>query len=67
VTGRCRGGVGGEDPLLDDSLMLAARWRYAGVPVELAVVAGAMHGFTLFPLSITERESVRQHEFLAKA
>ncbi|MFL5997194.1 MAG: alpha/beta hydrolase [Streptomyces sp.] len=59
--------VGTEDPLLDDSLFLAARWRAAGVPVQLGVVAGAMHGFTLFPLTITERELQRERDFLVGA
>ncbi|KAA5837000.1 alpha/beta hydrolase [Saccharopolyspora hirsuta] len=56
--------VGTEDPLLDDSLFLAARWQ---APVQLGVVAGAMHGFTLFPLTITEREKQRERDFLAGA
>lgn len=56
--------VGTEDPLLDDSLFLAARWQ---APVQLGVVAGAMHGFTLFPLTITEREQQRERDFLASA
>ncbi|KUL50131.1 alpha/beta hydrolase [Streptomyces sp. NRRL F-4489] len=59
--------VGTEDPLLDDSLFLAARWQAAGAPVRLGVVAGAMHGFTLFPLTVTERELRRQRDFLAGA
>ncbi|MGF1426056.1 alpha/beta hydrolase [Kitasatospora sp. LaBMicrA B282] len=59
--------VGTEDPLLDDSLFLAARWQAAGAPVDLCVVAGAMHGFTLFPLTVTERELRRQHAYLAAA
>ncbi|MFI6765458.1 alpha/beta hydrolase [Streptomyces sp. NPDC050355] len=59
--------VGTEDPLLDDSLFLAGRWQAAGAPVRLGVVAGAMHGFTLFPLTITEREQEREREFLAGA
>ncbi|WP_431677875.1 alpha/beta hydrolase [Kitasatospora sp. KL5] len=59
--------VGTEDPLLDDSLFLAARWRAAGAHVHLGVVAGAMHGFTLFPLTVTERELRREREFLASA
>ncbi len=59
--------VGTEDPLLDDSLFLAARWQAAGTPVQLGVVAGAMHGFTLFPLTITERELRRERDFLASA
>ncbi|WNI24585.1 alpha/beta hydrolase [Streptomyces sp. ITFR-16] len=59
--------VGSEDPLLDDSLFLAQRWQSAGAPVRLGVVAGAMHGFTLFPLTITEREHQRERRFLAAA
>ena len=34
-------------------------------PVQLSVVAGVMHGFTLYPLTITEREQQREREFLA--
>ncbi|MFI0967723.1 alpha/beta hydrolase [Streptomyces sp. NPDC021080] len=59
--------VGTEDPLLDDSLFLAQRWQAAGAPVQLGVVAGAMHGFTLFPLTITERELRRARDFLTTA
>ncbi|MEU5950923.1 alpha/beta hydrolase [Streptomyces sp. NPDC047525] len=59
--------VGTEDPLRDDSLFLAARWQAAGAPVQLGVVAGAMHGFTLFPLTITERELRRERDFLSTA
>ncbi|MEU6273954.1 alpha/beta hydrolase [Streptomyces populi] len=59
--------VGGEDPLLDDSLFLARRWRAAGAPARLGVVAGAMHGFTLFPLTVTEREQRRAWDFLSTA
>jgi acetyl esterase/lipase len=54
--------VGAEDPLLDDSVALAGRWR---APVEFSVVAGAAHGFTLHPLTITERERRRERDFLA--
>ncbi|MEU0884450.1 alpha/beta hydrolase fold domain-containing protein [Lentzea sp. NPDC005914] len=54
--------VGAEDPLLEDSLSLARRWQ---APVELSVVAGALHGFTLYPQTITERELRREREFLA--
>ncbi|MFD9464761.1 alpha/beta hydrolase [Streptomyces sp. NPDC060027] len=59
--------VGTEDPLLDDSLFLARRWQASGAPVRLGVVAGAMHGFTLFPLTITERELRRERDFLSTA
>ncbi len=56
--------VGTEDPLRDDTLFLAARWRAAGAPVQVELVAGAMHGFTLFPLTVTAREHRHQAEFL---
>ncbi|MGW2489469.1 alpha/beta hydrolase [Streptomyces sp. NPDC001606] len=59
--------VGTQDPLLDDSLFLAQRWQAAGAPVQLDVVAGAMHGFTLFPSTITAREQQRERDFLADA
>jgi acetyl esterase/lipase len=48
--------VGGADPLLDDTLALAERWRTAGNEAELVVVPGADH----------EHEAVEQiHSFLA--
>jgi acetyl esterase len=59
--------VGTEDPLLDDSLFLAERWRAAGASVRLGVVAGAMHGFTLFPLTVSARELRRERDFLSAA
>lgn len=59
--------VGTEDPLRDDSLFLAGRWQAAGAPVQLGIVAGAMHGFTLFPLTVTERELRRERDFLSTA
>ena len=48
--------VGTQDPLLDDTLFMAARWRAAGNAAELEVVDEAVHGFTQFPLTIAERE-----------
>ena len=59
--------VGTMDPLLDDSLFLATRWTAAGAPVQLDVVAGAMHGFTLFPLTVTDRKARREQDFLRVA
>jgi acetyl esterase len=64
---RARMVVGTMDPLLDDSLFLATRWTAAGAPVQLDVVAGAMHGFTLFPLTVTDREARREQDFLRVA
>jgi acetyl esterase len=59
--------VGAEDPLLDDSVFLAARWSRTGVPVDLDVIAGAMHAFTLFPLTVTDRERDRRTAYLRSA
>jgi acetyl esterase len=36
---------GTQDPLLDDTLFMAARWRAAGNPAELALYPGAPHEF----------------------
>jgi acetyl esterase/lipase len=59
--------AGTEAPLLDDSPFPAARWQATGVSVQRGVVAGAMHGFTLFPLTVTERELRRERDFLTTA
>ncbi|MCO5967805.1 alpha/beta hydrolase [Actinoallomurus soli] len=59
--------VGTQDPLLDDTLFMAARWRAAGNATELEVVAEAPHGFVGFPLKVAERELARQREYIAHA
>jgi acetyl esterase len=33
------------DPLLDDTLVMAARWQAAGSPAQLAIYPGAPHEF----------------------
>ncbi|KAF5689242.1 lipase esterase [Fusarium circinatum] len=42
--------VGNTEPLLDDSIFMAAKWVNAGSEADLHVVEGACHAFTLFPL-----------------
>jgi acetyl esterase/lipase len=59
--------VGTQDPLLDDTLFMEARWRAAGNATTLEVVAEASHGFSQYPLTIAERELAAQGEYLAKA
>lgn len=59
--------IGTQDPLLDDSLFMAARWQAAGNATELEVVAEAVHGFLQYPLTIAERELARQAEFIGDA
>jgi acetyl esterase/lipase len=59
--------VGTEDPLLDDSLFLHARWLAAGNEARLSVWPGAFHGFNAFPIPIAERSNAEIVEFLARA
>ena len=59
--------VGTLDPLLDDSLFMAARWAAAGSRAELAVYPGGVHGFNLFPLPLAEVANRRCHAFVADA
>ena len=56
--------VGTEDPLLDDSLFMGARWRAAGNPTEVVVFPGAPHGFIAFPTQLGREGLRRQVEFL---
>ena len=42
--------VGTLDPLLDDSLILAANWRIAGNKTNLVIYRGAPHGFDIMPV-----------------
>jgi acetyl esterase/lipase len=59
--------VGTEDPLLDDSLFLHARWIAAGNQAELAVWPGGIHGFHNFPVPIAEHSTAQILEFLGGA
>jgi acetyl esterase/lipase len=59
--------VGTEDPLLDDSLFMAARWRSAGSPAALEVVAEAVHGFVAYPIAVAQQELARGIGYVAAA
>lgn len=59
--------VGTQDPLLDDTLFMAARWKAAGNTSSLEVVAEAAHGFVQFPIEVADRELAAQEEFVAKS
>jgi acetyl esterase/lipase len=59
--------VGTLDPLLDDSLFMAARWRAAGARTELRVWPDAIHGFTGFPLAMARAATAAQLAFLSAA
>jgi acetyl esterase len=57
--------VGALDPLVDDSRLLAKRWREAGNRAELAVYEGAGHSFTSEPTALACRANARSYDFLA--
>ena len=52
--------VGTDDPMLDDSVQLAARWPGA----RLDVYEGGFHAFDLFPLRLGELATRRQIDFV---
>jgi len=47
--------IGTQDPLLDDSLFMHARWLSAGNASELAVYPGGIHAFNAFPITIASQ------------
>ena len=51
--------VGTADPLLDDSLFMALRWRAAGNQAELAVYPESIHGFNVFPTAMARAADER--------
>jgi acetyl esterase/lipase len=56
--------VGALDPLLDDSLFMAARWDVAGNSWELAVYPESEHGFTGWPTGMARAARARQHAWV---
>jgi acetyl esterase/lipase len=58
--------IGTEDPLLDDTLFMEARWRQAGHPTELRIWPEAPHGFVSLPMSVAEVALGAEHEFLCR-
>jgi acetyl esterase len=59
--------VGDQDPLLDDSLFMAARWQAAGNDAELQVWPESTHGFTAYPLALARAANEAQYAFLRSA
>jgi acetyl esterase/lipase len=57
--------VGGADPLLDDSLFMAARWQVAGNHSELAFYPECPHGFDMFPTKAGMKAHARQMQWMA--
>lgn len=58
--------VGTEDPLLDDTLFMEARWRSAGNATELRIWPEAPHGFVSLPMSVADVALSAEHEFLQR-
>ncbi len=52
------------DPLLDDSVLMDARWRTAGNEARLSLWEEGVHGYVIFPLEIARRSRAEQHAFL---
>lgn len=56
--------VGTLDPLLDDSLLMHARWLLAGNDGALAVYPGGLHGFTALGGTLADEATKRMFAFL---
>ena len=59
--------VGSLDPLLDDSLFMAARWEVAGNEADLRVYPEAVHGFNAFPLGVATAANTAMWGFVRDA
>jgi acetyl esterase len=57
---------GTEDPLLDDTLFMEARWRQAGHTTELQIWPEAPHGFVSLGMSVSEAALAAEHDFLRR-
>jgi acetyl esterase len=58
--------VGTEDPLLDDTLFMEARWRTAGLETELRIWPEAPHGFISLPMTVADAACSAEHDFLRR-
>jgi acetyl esterase/lipase len=56
--------VGTLDPLLDDSVQMAARWQAAGNSRELRIWPDGIHGFNAFPTGLARLANDVQFSFL---
>jgi acetyl esterase len=57
---------GTQDPLLDDTLFMEARWRQAGHATELRIWPEAPHGFVSLPMSVADAALAAEHDFLRR-
>jgi acetyl esterase len=58
--------VGTQDPLLDDTLFMEARWRTAGNATELQLWPEAPHGFMAMPMTVTDAALDAEYGFLRR-
>jgi len=56
--------VGTLDPLIDDTLFMAERWRTAGNRAEVVIFPEGVHGFNQYPTAVARKANARQFEFL---
>ena len=56
--------VGTLDPLIDDTLFMADRWRFAGSSAEVVIYPEGVHGFNQYPTALARKANARQFEFL---
>lgn len=56
--------VGTLDPLLDNTLFMAARWSAAGNSTDLSVYPGGVHAFDAFPIEIGLRARAHMHRWI---
>jgi acetyl esterase/lipase len=59
--------VGALDPLLDDTLFMAARWGAAGNGTDLLVQEEGVHGFIAYPIGIGRAAIARAADFVQRA
>jgi acetyl esterase/lipase len=56
--------IGTQDPLLDDTLFMEARWRAGGASSELRIWPEAPHGFLSLPMTVADAALAVEHGFL---
>ena len=58
--------VGTMDPLMDDTLQMAARWAGAGREARLKISPGGIHAFDMFDIAIAREALAANHAFLSE-
>ena len=56
--------VGTLDPLMDDTLQMAARWAGAGSDARMKIWPGGIHAFDMFEIGIARGARSTAHAFL---